>query len=55
MFRDNIENINVLNMFKFKRENTRTTSINLVRMSSAFSCSKLTLETLEQGVKYVQS
>ena len=29
--------------------------MSFVDTKSAFTCSKLTLETLEQGVKYVQS
>ena len=29
--------------------------INIVHTQPAFTCSKLTIETLEQGVKYVQS
>ena len=30
-------------------------SIYIVSTQPAFTCSKLTIETLEQGVKYVQS
>ena len=31
------------------------TVLNLALIQPAFTCSKLTTETLEQGVKYVQS
>ena len=30
-------------------------AVNLDDTQSAFTCSKLTIETLQQGVKYVQS
>ena len=36
-------------------QNQQPQSIIHVRSQPAFTCSKLTIETLEQGVKYVQS
>ena len=31
------------------------TKTNQIKFQSAFTCSKLTIETLEQGMKYVQT
>ena len=51
-------------MIKFKGDNTTILEMldNDIRMTSTtvsfqlgFTCSKLTIETLEQGMKYVQS
>ena len=41
----------------FQHRETQTTHVNRSKVvsQSAFTCSKLTIETLEQGVKYVQS
>ena len=39
----------------FNIRNYSAEVINIQRLHSAISCSKLTIETLEQGAKYVQS
>ena len=41
-------------VLSFSQMNSRIDSI-LILTQPAISCSKLTIETLEQGVKYVQS
>ena len=44
------------NMLIHKNSNTATFQFHFSLVSqSAITCSKLTIETLEQGVKYVQS
>ena len=38
-----------------RRISSKKTLFKITKAQSAFTCSKLTIETLEQGVKYVQS
>ena len=49
----NIEKYNVL--FKIRKYYIRIIFVLLAISQPAFTCSKLTIETLEKGVKYVQN
>ena len=49
----NIEKYNVL--FKIRKYYIRIIFVLMAISQPAFTCSKLTIETLEKGVKYVQN
>ena len=54
------KNKNRSSRFQMLKKRPMSLSVNLAKFSRtatqpAFTCSKLTIETLEQGVKYVQS
>ena len=49
-----LETLSVVHVFPSKVLSRLSTNKNVPNRHLAFTCSKLTIETLEQGVKYVQ-
>ena len=50
-----MQSILIINICFMKNVEASPSSLMYAQTQSAFTCSKLTAKTLEQGVKYVQS